>query len=76
MYREISDMSYTLVGIKILISQMYLEHHLSTLLQLHLHSHLNTWLQWIGQRQLQDDIQVLVFGAFYIRGLTVIMFHE
>ena len=25
------------------------------LLQLQLHSWLNTWLQWIGQRQLQDE---------------------
>ena len=27
-----------------------MEHHLSALLQLHLHSRLNMWLQWIGQR--------------------------
>ena len=26
-----------------------------TLLQLHLHSQLNTWLQWIRQKQLQDE---------------------
>ena len=32
---------------------MSLEHRLSALLQLHLHSRLNTWLQWIGQGQLQ-----------------------
>ena len=25
--------------------------------QLHLHSSLNTWLQWIGQRQLQDEMR-------------------
>ena len=33
----------------------------------------NTWLQWIGHRQLQDEtriIQVLVFGARYIKDLT------
>ena len=33
-----------------------------------------TWLEWIGQRQLQDEtrnIYVLGFGAFYIKGLTV-----
>ena len=30
----------------------------STLLQLHLHSRLNTWLQWIGQRQLQDETRI------------------
>ena len=44
------------------------------LLQLHLHSRLNTWLQWIGQRQLHDDktnIAVLEFGATYIRDSNV-----
>ena len=42
---------------------------LSALLQPHLHSQLNTWLQWIGQRQLQDEprnIYVLGLGATYI----------
>ena len=46
------------------------------LLQLHLRSRLNIWLQWIGQRQLPDEmriIQVLEFGATYIRHLTVVM---
>ena len=44
------------------------------LLQLHLHSLLNTWLHWIGQRQLQDEmrnIEVWGFGATCIGGLTV-----
>ena len=43
------------------------------LLQLHLHSQLNTWLRCIGQRQLQETraIRVLGFGATYTRGLTV-----
>ena len=53
---------------------MQLEHRLSALLQLHLHSQLNTWVQWIGQQQLQDettDIKVLGFGAAFIRDLTV-----
>ena len=34
---------------------------------------LNTWLQWIGHRQLQDDtrnIQVLGFDVPYTRGFT------
>ena len=34
----------------------------------------NTWLRWIGQRQLQDkmkSIKILGLGATYIRGLTV-----
>ena len=38
-------------------------------------SNFNTWLQWIGQRQLQDEtrkIEVLESGVTYIRGLTVI----
>ena len=39
-----------------------------------LHSRFNTWLQWVGQRQLPDEtrnIQVLGFSVPYIRGLTV-----
>ena len=53
---------------------MLLEHRLSALLQLHLHSRLNIWLQWIRQRQLQDEkrsIYVLWFGASYIRDFMV-----
>ena len=44
------------------------------MLQLHLHSRLNIWLQGIRQRQPQDGtiiFQVLGFGAAYIRDLTV-----
>ena len=47
---------------------------LSALLRLHIHSKLNTWLQWIEQRPLQDKTknnQVLGFGASYIGDLTV-----
>ena len=55
---------------------MLLEHHrLSALLQLHLHPRLNTWFQWIGQRQLQDEtrnISVLGFGVAYTRGWTFV----
>ena len=57
---------------------MLLEHRLSALLQKHLHSWLNIWLQWIGQRQLQYEtrnILVMVFSAIYIRGVTVFLFH-
>ena len=53
---------------------MQLEHRLSALIQLHLQYRLNTWLQWIEQRQLQDktrNIGVLEFGASDIKGLTV-----
>ena len=53
---------------------MELEHRLSALLQLHLHSRLDIWLRWIGQRQLQDEtgnIWVWGFGASYIIDFTV-----
>ena len=66
-YREISN-------IKLLITHMKLEHRLSALLQLHLHYGLNTCVQWIEQRQLQDEtsnISVLLFGASHIRDLMV-----
>ena len=56
---------------------MKLDHGLSALLQLHLHSRLNIWLQWLRQRQLQDEtrnIQLFGFGATYIRGMMVICF--
>ena len=58
----------------LLITQIWLEHRLSTLLQLHLRSLLNAWLQWIGQRQLQDEtrsIYFLLFGASYSRDIMV-----
>ena len=41
---------------------------------LHLYSLLNTWFQWIGQRQLQNkmsNILVLGFGVHYTWGMTV-----
>ena len=41
---------------------------LLALLQLHLHSRLNIWFQWIGQRQLQDEtrnIEVLELGTLH-----------
>ena len=41
-----------------------------------LHSSLNTWLQYIAQKQLQAEtrnIQVLGFGATYIRDFTVVI---
>ena len=64
-YRQTSNINDSLVGNKIVshsdevgaapITQMYLEHRLSALLQLHLRYRLNIWLQWIGQRKLQGD---------------------
>ena len=56
---------------------MQLEHRLSALLQLHLHSRLNTWLQKVGQRRLQDEtriISALGFGSSYIRDFTGYMY--
>ena len=55
---------------------MQLEHRLSVLVQLHLRSRLNTWLQWITQRRLQDEtrnILVSGLGAPYIRDFMVCM---
>ena len=58
---------------------MYLEHRLSALPQLHLHSRLNIWLQRIRQRQSQYStrifriLEVMGFGASYIRDLTVLL---
>ena len=56
-YRQVYNIRCTVVGNKIVDHSdvvFFFEHCLSALLQLHLHSRLNTWLHWIGQRQLQD----------------------
>ena len=48
---------------------------MSALLQVHLHSQLNTWFQWIGQRPLQvkmRNISALGFVVTYIRDLNVV----
>ena len=74
-YRQTSNISRTLTGKVILITPMYLEQRLSVLLQLHLHYLLNTWLQWIGQRRLQDEIRKCKFWNVvqsYIRDFTVL----
>ena len=58
-YHQISNISHNLVGNKI-IDQSDVVWALpvdAVSSQLHLHSRLNTWLQWIGQRQLQDQIR-------------------
>ena len=68
MYQQTSKISRTFVGNEI-VGHSDVGH--SALLQLHL----NSGLQWIGQKHLQDetrDILVLGFGATYFRGLTVI----
>ena len=47
LYRKTSNISRTLVGNKIVDN--------SDVVQQHLHSQLNTWLQWTERRQLQED---------------------
>ena len=57
-YRKASNISRTLVGNKVVDysdTQMWLEQRGQALLQLGLHSRLNTRLQCIGQAQLQDE---------------------
>ena len=75
-YRQFSNIRHTLVDIKIVNQSDVVGNRPSVLL----HSRLNTWLQWIGQRQLQDEmrnIYVLGFGAtlrdstvFFLRNQT------
>ena len=72
--RKVSNIRCTLVGNKIVDHSDVVgaapKQRLSALLQLHLHSQLNTWLQLIGQRQQQGEtsnIYVLGLDAFYIR---------
>ena len=75
MHRKVSNISRTLIGNKIVDHLDVVGASLSALLQLHLHSQLNTWLQWIGQRPLHDEtrnIYVLGLDVSYIRELTVI----
>ena len=53
-YWQISNISHTWVE-----NKLYLEHRLWTLLQLHFHSQLNIWFQWIGKRQVQDETKII-----------------
>ena len=55
-YHKTSNISHTLVGNK-LVDHLDVvgADRLSALLQLHLHSRLNIWIQWIGQRQPEDQ---------------------
>ena len=73
---QTSNKSRTLLGDKNVDHSDVVEQRLSAVLQLHLHFRLNTWLQWIGLRQLQDEtrnIWVLGFDASYSRDLTVVL---
>ena len=68
-YRQTSNISRILMGNKIVDRSDVVGASPSALLQQHLHSRLNTWNQWIGQRQLQDEtmyIQVWVFGTLVL----------
>ena len=74
-YRKTSNISRTLLGNKIVDNSDAVGAFLSAPLQLHLHSQLNTWLQWVERRQLREDtrnIWTLGFGAIYTRGFMVI----
>ena len=57
-YRKTSNIRHTLVAMKLSITQMYLGHRLTALLQLHLHSRLDIWLQGIRQRKPQDSTRI------------------
>ena len=52
-YRQVSNISRTLVGNKIVDHSDVVGASPAALLQLHLHSPLNIWFQYIAQRQLQ-----------------------
>ena len=70
-YRKVPNLRRTLEGNKI-VDHPDVDHsdRLSAPLQLHLHCQLNTWLQWVGKRQLQDEtrnINGLGLGASNIR---------
>ena len=54
-YRKTSNISRTLVGNKIVDNLDVVGASPVGAAQLHLRSQLNTWLQWIGQRPLQEE---------------------
>ena len=57
---------------RILVDNKIVDH--SDVVEPPITSSFSTWLQWIGQRQLQDETwinKVLKFGAAYISSLTV-----
>ena len=58
-YRQLSNISRTLVDTKLVDHSDVVGLRLSALLQLHLQSRLNTWFEWIGQRQLQDETSII-----------------
>ena len=71
---QTSNISHTSVGYKIVDHSDVDGSYCRQLLQLHLHSRLYTWLQYIAQWQLQDEmrnISVLGFDVPYIRDFTI-----
>ena len=86
-FRVVSNIQIKKFPIKVLVQENFrcwgitVKHqllitHVKVLLQLHLHSRLNNWLQWIEQRQLQDgtiNIQVLGLASSYTTCLTVVL---
>ena len=54
-YLQTSNISRTSVGNELLSTQIWLELRRQAIPQLYLPSGLNTWLQWFGQRQVQDE---------------------
>ena len=77
-YRQTWSISHTLVGNEI-VDHSDVVGASPVGAPSNLHSRLNTWLQWIGQRQLQGEtrnISVLVFAAPYIRDSMVTAFKK
>ena len=56
-YRQVSNISRTLIGNNIVDNSDVVG--AAPMLQLHLHYRLNTWLQWIGHKQLQDETRII-----------------
>ena len=61
MLHQTSNISCTLVGNKIVDHSDIFGAALVGELQVHLYSWLNTWLEWIRQRQLQDEARKFKF---------------
>ena len=61
MFHQTSNISCTLVGNKIVDHSDIFGAALVGELQVHLYSWLNTWLEWIRQRQLQDEARKFKF---------------
>ena len=74
-YSPTTDITRNLIGSKIVDhSGVDGASPVGAALQLDLHSRLNAWLYWIGQKQLQDEARIILvgwFGASYIIDFTV-----